>query len=214
MKNSISSCILTKNRLSDSTRRIFAEFGLAQREFRLQIAENLQLTPAAGQIVFLTGPSGSGKTSLLRIFRTIFTPNLDLMDLPISSDRILTDHFDLPLEKALYFLSLTGLADAPLLLLTPHELSDGQLFRFRLALALSHAPPYIFCDNFLDALDRLSAGILAGNLRKFACRSSSIFLLASPHHDIIPQLKPDHLIEKPLYAPAILKSFHRRIAFS
>jgi ABC-type ATPase with predicted acetyltransferase domain len=209
MNYSISSSLTTEIRPSATDRQIFAAFGLAPRTFRLPLADNLSLSPSPGEIIFLTGPSGSGKTTLLRLFRRLFSPNLDLMDIPLSPNRILTDHFNLPLEKSLYFLSLAGLADASLLLHTPPELSDGQLFRFRLALVLSHSPPFVFCDNFLDPLDRLSARILAGNLRKFARRSTSVFFLASPHHDILPQLKPDLLIEKPLYAPAISKKFHR-----
>jgi hypothetical protein len=200
----------TEIRPSPAAHTLAAAFGLYPREFRFPLAENLHINVRPGQILFLTGPSGSGKTALLTILRQHLTPNLDIIDISLPPNKILPDHFNLPLEKALYFLSLTGLADAFLFLRTPPELSDGQLFRFKLALTLAKSPPYIFCDNFLDPLDRLSAKILAANLRKFAFRSSSSFIFASPHHDFLPQLKPDILIEKPYAAPAISKSFHRR----
>ena len=96
----------------------------------------------------------------------------------------------------LYFLAQAGLADAQLFLRTPPELSDGQIFRFKLALALARRPKFITIDQFTDSLDRVTAQILAHNIRKFATKFQTAFLLASPHSDVLDQLQPDLYLEK------------------
>lgn len=190
-----------------TARTIAAAFGLgAGGDPRYVLCENLKLDLAAGRILFLTGPSGSGKSSLLRVLKRQFAPVLDLDDVAFKDDTIVADQFDGPLPEALGLLARAGLADAYLFLRTPAELSDGQRFRLRLALALARRPRTIVIDRFLDDLDRLTAKILAHQVRKFADQTGAAFLLASPNHDFVDQLRPDLYIEKPFAEPPLVKT--------
>ncbi|NLE30427.1 MAG: ATP-binding cassette domain-containing protein [Phycisphaerae bacterium] len=207
----LNACIKTSVRPSPSAFDIATHFGLGlDTRHRFPIADNLHISLAPSQILFITGPSGSGKSTLIKILKKSLTPNLDLEKISFQPKKILPDQFPLPLPHALHYLALAGLADAFILLRTPSELSDGQRYRLKLALAFSKSPPLIIADQFLDSLDRLTAKIIAANTRKFALRYQTALILASPHNDFVPQLKPDFLIEKPFAAPAQIKHFPRR----
>ncbi|MFA5864465.1 MAG: ATP-binding cassette domain-containing protein [Phycisphaerae bacterium] len=193
----ITSYFTTDPSTSPTAQAINAAFGLGSHStHKFLLCENLNVTLRPKTILFITGQSGSGKSCLLRILKRHHTPNIDLNKVKMNPKLILPDHFRLPLREALYYLSLAGLADAHIFLRTPHELSDGQLFRFKLALTLSKKPKYIIADQFLDSLDRLTAKILAATIRKFADKFSTTFILASPNNDFLDQLKPDIYIEK------------------
>jgi ABC-type ATPase with predicted acetyltransferase domain len=207
----LNAALITQPHPSQSVFTLASAFGLGLAPHRFPIADNLKIDLAPHQILFITGPSGSGKSTLLKILKKSLTPNLCLDQIHLRPKKILPDQFRLSLPNALHYLSIAGLADAFILLRTPPELSDGQLFRLKLALALSKNPPLIIVDQFLDSLDRLTARILAANIRKFADRFNTAFILASPHNDFLRQLKPDFLIEKPFAAPAQLKSFTRSL---
>src|SRR2546421_3533733 len=99
------------------------------------------LLPARKQITFLTGPSGAGKTSMLRALRSrrprarfLDLNQIELPDVP------LVDCFNgAPLDQTLALLSQVGLAEAWSYLRTPNELSEGQRWRLKLALAMQRA---------------------------------------------------------------------------
>ena len=122
-----------------------------------------------------------------------------------------------PLEQALRLLSAAGLADAFLLLRTPAELSDGQRYRLRLALALDAllfggpagiqdgaGPPaarhggrcVLVADEFCSTLDRLCARAVAYRVRRLATSHGITVLAASAHDDLVEDLAPDVLIVK------------------
>ena len=61
---------------------------------------------------------------------------LDIEQLTLP-EKPLVDALPLPTKEALDLLTACGLSEAQLLLRTPAELSDGQRYRFRLALALA-----------------------------------------------------------------------------
>ena len=86
-----------------------------------------------------------------------------------------------------------GVSEARLLLRTPHELSEGQRYRFRLAFALSHqeASPFVLADEFSATLDRPLAKVVAFNLRKLVTRTGVGVLAATTHEDIVEDLAPD-----------------------
>ena len=77
------------------------------------------------------------------------------------------------------------------MLRTPAELSDGQRYRFRLALGLSKKPRWIVADEFTATLDRTLARVIAFNIRRLADRTGTGFLLATTHEDVIEDLDPD-----------------------
>ena len=198
---------------------VMDHFGIGFETGRNVIAEDLELPIEAGDVVCFTGASGSGKSSLmravaeqiggiggiadcgLRIRNDFHNPkspqseirnsprvlNIDTLDL---GSRILVDSFNLPVQETLQLLSMCGLGEAQLLLRTPQELSDGQRYRFRLALGLSQKPDWIVADEFSATLDRTLAKVVAFNIRRIAERTNTGFLLATTHEDILEDLQP------------------------
>jgi ABC-type glutathione transport system ATPase component len=128
--------------------------------------------PAPGQILLITGPSGSGKSTLFRNLRDKIPPDLRInLDAIQPPDCSVIDCFgDVPLSDSLGLLSRVGLAEAHTWLLTPSQLSTGQLHRLRLALALyaasSAGAATLICDEFTSPLDDLSAVIFSAAVRR------------------------------------------------
>jgi uncharacterized protein len=173
---------------------VMDHFGIGFEQGRYVIAERLALPIEAGDVVLFTGASGSGKSSLMRAVAQRCTAN--------SSEVLSIDTFDLgelPLVEslagepadAMQVLSQCGLGEARLMLRTPVELSDGQRYRFRLALAISRRPQWIVADEFTATLDRTLAKVIAFNLRRLADRTGVGFLLATTHEDVIEDVDPD-----------------------
>lgn len=171
-------------------------------------------------VTFITGPSGSGKSTLQRLIAQACAERGAMIhdwsssvagdDAAAASAVIDLIAPRQSLEQALEMLSLTGLGDAFVMLRQPHELSDGQRFRFRLAQLLANtdhragrpagvaAPALIVIDEFAACLDRETAIALARNLRRWSDRAGVSFALATTHDDLLEALDPDVLIHKPL----------------
>jgi hypothetical protein len=118
-------------------------FGIGLDEtYEVTLYSGLRLDVRPGDVIFVTGPSGSGKSVLLaRLAEALAaawpeTPQVDLAAVALPADRRVIDLMRPPLGRALRTLGAAGLADAFLLLRTPQELSDGQRYRLRLALAI------------------------------------------------------------------------------
>ena len=152
-----------------------------------------------GDIVYITGPSGAGKSVLLREMQTAVADD----------DKIVIEQIALPADKAaidcvggkgtidgLSLLSYAGLSDVFCMLNAPANLSEGQKYRFRLACALASGKKFIFADEFCSNLDRITAGVIAYNVRRFARHNGVTFFLASAHEDILADLQPDVLVVK------------------
>lgn len=194
------------------------------------------LLPRAGQIVFLTGPSGAGKSSMLRALRTLRPRgrwmDLNTIDLP---DAPLVDCFDgAALDQTLALLSQVGLAEAWSYLRTPGELSEGQRWRLKLALAMKEGSGLrirdsgkaesafsprvcsrsgavetasklagytgpsrliLLADEFAALLDRITAAIVAGCLRRAVSSTPRLCaIVATSHHDLTAALQPDVIV--------------------
>ena len=137
---------------SDRMIQVAEMFGIGLDEsYEVTLYEDLTLDIRAGDVVFVTGPSGSGKSVLVeRLERAIRDGQPDgghVVNLAGVRSEVRTrtgagdeapviDLMSGPLEGALRLLSAAGLADAFLLLRRARELSDGQRYRLRLALAL------------------------------------------------------------------------------
>ena len=173
--------------------------GLTKR----RLNHSCQLEINDGNIVFITGPSGAGKSVLLgELEKSI--PAWDRMNLTrikLPSDKTLIDCIDGDLLRRLRMLSIAGLNDCFCILNQPCNLSEGQKYRFRLAMALAARKKFIFADEFCSELDRITAAVISYNVHKFAKRTGTIFILASSHDDILLDLSPDVLVVKELSGP-------------
>jgi ABC-type ATPase with predicted acetyltransferase domain len=158
----------------------------------------------AGDIVYLTGPSGAGKSVLLAELQKAVPAGekVNLADIPLPADRTLIDCIDADFLSSLRLLSLAGLNDCFCILNQPVNLSAGQQYRFRLAMALATGKKFVFADEFCSELDRVTAAVISYRLHRFSKRTGTTFILASSREDILLDLTPDILIVKQLSGPA------------
>jgi ABC-type ATPase with predicted acetyltransferase domain len=198
---------------SDRMVQVAEMFGIGlDASYEVTLYDDLALDVRGGDVVFVTGPSGSGKTVLLeRLERAVRDGQPDgghavnLAAVRVPTDAPVIDLLAGPLEEALRLLSAAGLADAFLLLRRARELSDGQRYRLRLALALDAllarrggkpTLQVLVADEFCSRLDRLCARAVAYRVRRLADRHGLTILAASAHDDLVEDLAPDVLIVK------------------
>jgi hypothetical protein len=221
MRITIAQSLSTSVAPSPNVLQVASMFGLGVDETRsmtLVPPTTIDLLP--GHVVFVTGPSGSGKSAVLRLICDTLAhqPQVRVIcfdRLPPLPEQPLIDSLAAlcpSLERALHLLSVAGLADAFVMLRSPSQLSDGQRYRFRLAqtmAAVETGPPEVFhvvlADEFGATLDRLTAAVIARNIRKWSRRLADssrrvCFVAATSHDDLLEPLEPDVLIEKHLGA--------------
>ena len=154
-----------------------------------------------GDIVCITGPSGAGKSVLLRELAKCIPPEkrIDLGQIETPSDRTVVDCLEGGLYNALRAISIAGLNDTMSVLNQPSNLSEGQKWRFRLAVAVSTGRKYIFADEFCSNLSRLAASIISHKVFKYAKREGITFIVAASAKDFLADLCPDVIITKAKY---------------
>jgi len=165
---------------------------------RVTVLEPKTIIINPGDVVYITGSSGAGKSVLLRLLAERMEGALLLDDVELPDDKPLVDCMDGPLDEITCWLSMVGLSDAAAMLHRPGELSEGQRYRLRLALALARRPKVICIDEFCNSLDRVAAAMVAWSIRKFADKYETTFLVASAHDDILDDLSPDVIAVKHL----------------
>jgi ABC-type ATPase with predicted acetyltransferase domain len=192
-------------RLTDKSRLVMRLFGLTLGKLEKRQSEHrctIDIQP--GDIVYITGSSGAGKTTLLRELEQQIPVsqrvNVDEIDLP--ADKLVVDCVDGDFLRTLRILSAAGLSDAFSVLSSPVNLSDGQKWRFRLAVALASGKKFIFADEFCSSLDRICASVIAYRVQKFAKDNGVTFILASSHQDTLMDMAPDVLVTKDRCGPA------------
>ena len=180
------------------TSAVMGHFGIDFEHGRHAVAEGLPLDLRPGEVVAFTGPSGSGKSSLMRAAAAELSGVVDVDRLDLG-ERPLVDALPGTVEEAMRLLGRCGLGEAHLMLRTPAELSEGQRYRFRLALALSKRPAWVAADEFTATLDRTLARVVSAGVRKAAGETG--FLVATTHEDVLGELRPDVRVRCDLDGP-------------
>jgi ABC-type ATPase with predicted acetyltransferase domain len=212
--------------ISDRVSMVCRMFGVGiDRLKKSRTTHKCAIEVEEGDIVYITGPSGAGKSVLLRELEKCVPVeeriNIDDIELPSEKAAIdcigfgrtsRTPACDLQGQagrtkagstiEALQMLGYAGLSDVFCILTAPANLSEGQQYRFRLACALAAGKKAVFADEFCSSLDRITAAVIAYNVRRFAKRNKVTFFLASSHEDILADLQPDVLVVKNFTGPA------------
>ena len=161
-----------------------------------KVVDPVEIAIAPKEVVYITGGSGAGKSVMLQLLRERMPEAIDLHQQHWPCDKPVVDCFDCALDETMCYLSMAGLSDTIAMLRRPEELSDGQRYRLRLAMAMSQKPSAIFIDEFCNRLDRITAAVVAHNVRKFADKFDTTFIVATSHDDLLEDLRPDIVVVK------------------
>lgn len=202
---SISRTFKWRGTVTDKVASVCRMFGLSlERLTEQRFTHACRLKIDGGDIVYITGPSGAGKSVLLTELEKAVPAGerINLAEIALSDDGTLIDCINADLSESLRILSIAGLNDCFCILNQPANLSAGQQYRFRLAMALATSKKFIFADEFCSELDNVSAAVISFRLWKFAKQTGTAFVLASSRDDVLTDLVPDVLVVKSLSGPA------------
>ena len=202
---SVSKSFSCQGQISDKAAAVMRMFGLTvERLIDKGVRHNCTVEINAGDIVYITGPSGSGKSVLLgELEKSVpASEKVKLSEIKLPTDKRVIDCVEGDFIESLRLLSIAGLNDVFCVLNQPANLSDGEKYRFRLAMALAAGKKFVFADEFCSELDRVTAAVIAYKIRKFAKQAGVTFILASSHEDTLIDLAPDVLVVKQLRGPA------------
>lgn len=197
---------------------VAAMFGIgAEEEQEVNLYKELAITVGSGKIVLFTGDSGAGKSCAIRDLREQVAADRRFHTMEFSAAGIdpakpIVDQFgETELKEILDVLSITGLCEAFTYLRTPAQLSDGQRYRFQLALLIHQAlrmqaegdrrVPVIFVDEFLAVLDREVARNIAFQIRRAVSKYKLAAVVATTHSDFVPDLQPNLTVTLRLNTP-------------
>ncbi|CDT52787.1 ABC transporter, ATP-binding protein [Vibrio coralliirubri] len=183
---------------SDRVLECAESFGLGLQDKEFVVYDDFQLEIEQGDVVYITGQSGSGKSLLLKELAVMLAnecevANIDAVEL---EEKPLIDQVGNSTEEAIRILSLAGLNDAYLFIRKPSELSDGQLYRFRIAKLLSSDAKVWVADEFGAVLDRTTAKVVAFSIQKFARKLNKTVIVATTHKDLREELAPTIYVDK------------------
>lgn len=184
---------------SDRVLECAEAFGLGLEDKQFVVYENEEVEIHDGDVVYFTGQSGSGKSLGLRsMARQLEEGGLSVMRIEEVQleDRPLIDQVGKNTDDAIRILSLAGLNDAYLFVRKPKELSDGQMYRFRLAKLMEAGADVWVADEFGAVLDRTTAKAVAFSMQKFSRKCGAILILATTHKDLRDELAPNVYIDK------------------
>ncbi|MCJ7730560.1 MAG: ATP-binding cassette domain-containing protein [Sedimentisphaerales bacterium] len=207
----------SRSRVSERVSTVMRMFGVSiDRLDEHRRTHTCTIEVEDGDIVYITGPSGGGKSVLLRELQKGVPADerISIEQIALPADKAAIDCIRLRQNfggqvgngsgtiEALSLLGYAGLSEVFCVLTPPANLSEGQKYRFRLAAALATGRRCIFADEFCSNLDRITAAVIAYNIRRFAKRNGVTFFLASSHEDILADLQPDVLVVKHFTGPA------------
>jgi ABC-type ATPase with predicted acetyltransferase domain len=184
---------------SERTEVLCRIFGVTKERLSQPAARhNCTVRINEGDIVFITGASGAGKSILLSELENKMPKEkrVNLCDFEMPADRAVIDCISGDVVSAMRLLTSAGLGDVFSMLNCPQQLSEGQQYRLRLAMALASGKKVIFADEFCSRLDRITAGAICRNVRRLAKRDKVTFVLASSLDDIAADLLADVIIVK------------------
>jgi ABC-type ATPase with predicted acetyltransferase domain len=171
--------------------------GLANKQF--VVYDNLEIEVQQGDIVYVTGQSGSGKSVILRELarqmanEKLAVADLNKIDLP---DQPVIEIVGETTTEAADLLAKAGISDAWIYIRKPHELSDGQRYRLKLAMLMGQKADVWVADEFGAVLDRVTAKCVAFNMQKVARRLGKTLIVATTHTDLKDELGPSLTITK------------------
>jgi ABC-type ATPase with predicted acetyltransferase domain len=205
--------------ITDKVASVCNMFGLSiERLSGQRFTHSCRLEINTGDIVYITGPSGAGKSVILTELEKVVpvSDKVNLAEIALPANKTLIDSIDggpisqkngemgthANLAESLRLLSVAGLNDCFCIINQPANLSTGQQYRFRLAMALATGKKCIFADEFCSELDNITAAVISYRLHKFAKRTGTTFILASSRQDLLLDLSPDILVVTQLSGPA------------
>jgi len=201
---SVSKTFPWAGRVSEKVLAVMRMFAVtAERLAETAVSHSCRVEIKAGDIVYITGPSGSGKSVILGELEKLVPADesVNLSRICLPSDKAVIDCVAGDFLQGLKLLSVAGLNDVFCVLASPANLSDGQKWRFRLAMALAAGKKFVFADEFCSSLDRITAAVISYNIQRYAKRTGTTFILASPCDDVLVDLSPDVLVVKELSGP-------------
>ncbi|MBN2182973.1 MAG: ATP-binding cassette domain-containing protein [Sedimentisphaerales bacterium] len=184
--------------ITDKVAAVCRMFGLAVAKLRQKRTHSCRLEINSGDIVYITGPSGCGKSVLLAELEKSIPAQerINLSQIKLPADKTVIDCFETGPLASLRLLGTAGLNDCFCVLNQPCNLSEGQQYRFRLAMALASGRKFVFADEFCSGLDRITAASVSWRLRQFADKTGTTFILASSHRDTLLDLSPEVIVTK------------------
>jgi uncharacterized protein len=200
-----------KNGLTPRAKLIKESFGVDSSQMNSAILQRFNLNIEPGDMVLLTGASGSGKSTIISALahakRTVrklmrieghcptVRKRIALLHTSYNGSRPLVDRVGQELHNAIKALNSVGLAEAHLYLKRPTQISEGQRYRFSVALLCESKKPIWIADEFASTLDPLNAAIVAKGLRKLSYQQGATCIIAAPHiAHFIDSLVPNVLV--------------------
>ena len=171
--------------LSERTGQVAEVFSLGLDDREHVLYRDFELRLAEGDVVYITGDSGSGKSVLLRALgEDLGSEAVDIDELDVDGDSAIVDSVGGSFREAVELLSRVGLNDAYLFLRRYGELSEGQRYRYRMAMMMDSGCRFWLADEFCSSLDRTTARIVAYNIQRAARRLGVTLVVATSHCDL------------------------------
>ena len=208
----VSASYKTSNGITQRSQEVRNAFDVDARQLESPVLKKFSLTIDPGDVVLFSGASGSGKSTALAFLNGDSNELQQGMEIdgdiigldPESTARLSTKWDDsLPLidqlggtiKEAIEILNSVGLAEAHLYVKKPFQLSDGQRYRFAVALLCDSEKSVWVADEFTSSLDPLTAAIVAKGIRKRAYYSGATLVIAAPHfRHFVDSLQPNKLV--------------------